>query len=219
MATQICALARVHLHHGFRTSFSKVSSCLRATLSQRFIIYKRPGTRRNFHHIASVRKWNKSIVEKQKFHNSQDNHRSHFWREGSFDRSAVIGRRDRRATCWLSEERNTCTLLVATAWATAFVGVFIERGRSPNCSRLRPSRVSWKVRAISNRYRAITAAKNQRRNTVSVVHSPRPINLGQRAINRARGTRNTEPAWYLTDPRSPTYEPMLSFLCAPCCIW
>lgn len=47
----------------------------------------------------------------------------------------------------------------------------------------------------------------------------RPINLGQRAINRARGIRNTEPARYLVDPWSPTYEPMPSFLSAPCCIW
>lgn len=107
-------------------------------------------------------------------------------------------------------ERNTLAMLVVTA--ACRVPWHFHREDVPQIGQPAP----WpRVRAISNRYRAITAAKNERRNTVSVVRSPRPINLGQRAINRARGTRNTEPAWYLVDPRSPTYEPILSFpLCA-----
>lgn len=174
MATQICALAGVLIHCGFPTSFSESSSRLRASISKRVSLFTNDHRARIFH--STLRHGEPSVSENC----SQK-------KEGGARR--VINRG------WISVPLKTSHrfIEILVQDPARFVGptccrpvtkyfhrvgrhmlrflAFSSRPRSPkSVNRHRGPR----VRAISNRYRAITAAKNERRNTVSVVHSSPP---------------------------------------------
>lgn len=174
----------------FQLHFPKVPASLRASISRRVSLFTNDHRARIFH----------SIPRHGEFLKKEERSWLDFNSVSSINRD-LASRSPARFTGPTCCRRNVTKYFHRVGRHMLRFVAFSSRPRSPkSVNRHRGPR----VRAISNRYRAITAAKNERRNTVSVVLSSLcPINLGQRAINRARGIRNTEPAWYLVDPWSP----------------
>lgn len=177
MATQICALAGVLIHCGFPTSFSESSSRLRASISKRVSLFTNDHCARIFHSrfFNDTKSFHLLPSRKRKAEHDVNKNRSPPWLNFNFNSIQNISSSSRckdsakirRAN--LLSTRNEILSPCRSSHAS-FPGIFIAAALPKSVNRHRGPR----VRAISNRYRAITAAKNERRNTVSVVRSLPP---------------------------------------------